>query len=67
MPLIDEKGVATAMKWINNGKKFDARKIKINSEIPIEILVKNEDELGILKFLLMRSKINYDITKVSEN
>jgi hypothetical protein len=66
MGLIDDKGAASILKWMDSGKKFEPKTIKIdiNGE-PFELIVKNDNEEATLQMILMRNGIKF--TKFSDN
>jgi Asp-tRNA(Asn)/Glu-tRNA(Gln) amidotransferase C subunit len=68
MGLIDDKGAASILKWLDNGKKFEPKIVEINTEkLPLELKVRNDNEEATLMMILMRNGIKFNITKFSDN
>ena len=68
MSLIDEKQTASILGWLDAGKKYEPKVVKIKAGLDsLELKVKNDTEQATLELILMRNGIKFDITKFSEN
>jgi hypothetical protein len=67
MTLIDDKGAASIVKWLDSGKKYDPQTFTILTETPIDLHVKNDSEEATLRLILMRNGLKFTINKFCEN
>lgn len=67
MTLIDDKGAASILKWMDAGKKYDPQVFTILTEPAIDIQVKNDSEEATLRMILMRNGLKFTINKFCEN